>query len=365
MYHIRERIKDLEIFDGLSYEQVRDKIMSKELSVNTVVTIDERDRIKIFYSKLVPLPGPHKYYEYSILHLTLYLNDDNFVDFLLENNADTKLETEYLAPVILLAISLNHLKYVKKLVTAGADINQIICVKGKFGTNSDRLNDNNVNPCFLFDEFTPLEFAVNLDEYEIAEFLITHGADVHIRSGNNGKNSDSPMGIAASSDNIEMLKLLIKHGADINAGDDNGLTPLMKAVKNNNSASIKFLLSQPLIEVNSLANDKTFCLHFSGVLDNIYTFNYIERFRCNLQDLLNAGCDVNIQRKHRRLPINTYSMERKCLSVLVKHLMKLMVAGLYVCIENRITDSGRNVGVKNLRILVLILNFEVFRVILG
>ncbi|CAG5071437.1 Protein of unknown function, partial [Cotesia congregata] len=172
--------------------------------------------------------------------------------FLLEKNADTKLGTEHLAPVILSAISLNRLKYVKKLVTAGVDVNQIICATDTYNEYSGRLNDeDNYNTHIGYDVYTPLEFAVNQNAYEIAEFLISQGADVHERDFK-GEMGDSPMGIATLANNVGMIKMLIKH--------------LMKAaLENGCSESLKFLLSQPFIKINSLTNDKKSCLHFPEI----------------------------------------------------------------------------------------------------
>ncbi|XP_044586752.1 poly [ADP-ribose] polymerase tankyrase-2-like isoform X3 [Cotesia glomerata] len=338
MENLREKIKDFIIFHDLCYEEVRQSIMSKKLSVDTVVRIYEKDQIKIPYSKLLPVIGPNYFFEYTILHLALYVNDDEFVDFLLENNADTELRTEYLAPVILSAINLNRLKYVKKLVTAGADVNQIIYVTEPHEEDIDWPND--VGYFHMYHkEYTPLECAVNMKAYEIAEFLISQGANVHGRDGNDGDLHDSPMGIAASSNNVEMIKLLIKHGADINVRDENRLTPLIKAaLVNNNSASRRFLLSHPFIEINSLTNDKSSCLHFPDIWND--TGDPVS----SLQDLLDAGCDVNIVNSRGKLPIDTYGDKRRCREVMKKHIVKLMAAGFYICDKNKEVVSGSELG---------------------
>ncbi|XP_044586747.1 ankyrin-3-like isoform X1 [Cotesia glomerata] len=345
MENPRGKLEDVIIFRGLCYEEVRDSIMSKELSVNTAVKIYEKDRTKIPSSRFLLLTRHHKYYfpysgpernffEFTILHLALYLYDDEFVDFLLENNADTTLGTEHLAPVIMSAIKLNRLKYVKKLVAVGADVNQVISVRDTYEKYSDMLIDTDAgnNNAHIFCEvYTPLEFAINLNAYEIAEFLISQGANVHGRDYNE-EFDDSPMNIAASSNNVEMIKLLMKHGADINARDINGLTPLMKtAVEDDNSASRKFLLRQPFIEINSLTNDKKSCLHFPGVWSMVDEIDP----ESSLQDLLNAGCDVNIVSNHDELPIDTYGDKEMCFEVMKKHIVKLMAAGFYVCDRNK------------------------------
>ncbi|CAG5100759.1 Similar to Alpha-latroinsectotoxin-Lt1a (Fragment) (Latrodectus tredecimguttatus), partial [Cotesia congregata] len=172
--------------------------------------------------------------------------------------------------------------------------------------------------------------------------LMMKGANVHERIGNDGDNTDSPMGIAAFSDNVKMLKLLIKHGADINAGDDNGLTLLMKAAaEDDNSESRRFLLSQPFIEIDSLTNDKRSCLHFPGVWFSIEDIDP----ESSLQDLLNAGCDVNIVSNHDELPIDTYGDKEMCHEVMKKHIVKLMAAGFYVCDRNKEVVSGSELSI--------------------
>ncbi|XP_044586748.1 uncharacterized protein LOC123266525 isoform X2 [Cotesia glomerata] len=353
MENPRGKLEDVIIFRGLCYEEVRDSIMSKELSVNTAVKIYEKDRTKIPSSRFLLLTRHHKYYfpysgpernffEFTILHLALYLYDDEFVDFLLENNADTTLGTEHLAPVIMSAIKLNRLKYVKKLVAVGADVNQVISVRDTYEKYSDMLNNDgnfNTDTYYYYDEYTPLEFAVYLNAYEIAEFLISQGADVHERYRNDEAYSDSSMGIAATSNNVEMMKLLIKHGADINAGDEDGITPLMKAaVESNNSASRRLLLSQPFIEINSLTDDKRSCLHFPTI------WTGIDVPESSLQDLLDAGCDVNIVSKHGELPIDSYGDKEERLEVMKKHVVKLMAAGFYICDRNKEVVSGSELG---------------------
>ncbi|CAG5083560.1 Similar to FPV218: Putative ankyrin repeat protein FPV218 (Fowlpox virus (strain NVSL)) [Cotesia congregata] len=330
MNNTREEIKTFKIFRQSNYEQVREKIMSKEFSVNTVVKIYEKDRTKISRSRFLPLTRDGGFFfEYSILHLAVYLDDDNFVDFLLENNADTKLVTIDSAPVILSAIGLNRLKYVKKLVTAGAIVNQVISVIDTYEGGSDCYSYGGYH-CFNYTEYTPLEFAVSQDSYEVAEFLISQGADVHGRIGNDGESADSPMGIAVSSNNLQMIKLLIKHGADIIIRDENGLTPLMKAaLVNSNSASRRFLLSHPFIEINSLTDDKSFCLHFPDIWDDTGDP------ASSLEDLLDAGCDINIVNSRGELPIDTYKDKRRCREVMKKHIVKLMAADFYVCDRNK------------------------------
>ncbi|CAG5092927.1 Similar to FPV218: Putative ankyrin repeat protein FPV218 (Fowlpox virus (strain NVSL)) [Cotesia congregata] len=135
-----------------------------------------------------------------------------------------------------------------------------------------------------------------------------------------------------------MIKLLIKHGADINAEDVNGVTPLMKAaIEDDNSATLRFLINQPFIEMNSLTNDNQSCLHFPKIW---YLYINADEPESNLQDLLNAGCDPNIVDDHGQLPIDSYVDKEMCVEIMKKHIVKLVAAGFYVCDRNKKVISG-------------------------
>ncbi|CAG5074905.1 Protein of unknown function [Cotesia congregata] len=98
------------------------------------------------------------------------------------------LATDCFAPAILLAIHLSSLKYVTKLITAGADVNQVMFIGKTYELKSPRFNDMR-NSRIHFVEFTPLEFAVQVDKYQIAEYLISQGANIYGRNDSKGFHS--------------------------------------------------------------------------------------------------------------------------------------------------------------------------------
>jgi ankyrin repeat protein len=90
------------------------------------------------------------------------------------------------------------------------------------------------------DGFTPLGLACYFGQYEIARYLITHGADVNI-SSNNGFNV-FPIHSAAAGDYTDIAKLLIEAGANVNVRQQAGATPLHSAAQNGNLDLLILLL---------------------------------------------------------------------------------------------------------------------------
>ena len=76
---------------------------------------------------------------------------------------------------------------------------------------------------------TPLEVAVQMNSYEIAELLILAGADVNVAYG---PALWTPLHVATYSGKCDMMSMLIECGANIEAQDIQGATPLFKAYGN-------------------------------------------------------------------------------------------------------------------------------------
>ena len=78
------------------------------------------------------------------------------------------------------------------------------------------------------DGITPLHFAVANDAKELAELLIAAGADVNAKTD---MFEETPLHDAVVLGNKEIVELLIAKGAVMNAKDDNGSTPLDRAIE--------------------------------------------------------------------------------------------------------------------------------------
>ncbi|MEQ9404637.1 MAG: ankyrin repeat domain-containing protein [Cyclobacteriaceae bacterium] len=103
-----------------------------------------------------------------------------------------------------LATFFGHLSLVEILIQKGADPN--ISANNQF-------------------RVTPLHSACAISNYEIADILLKHGADVNARQ----MSGVTPLHSAAHNGQFEISDLLIKHGADVNAKMEDGRTPLSMA----------------------------------------------------------------------------------------------------------------------------------------
>lgn len=84
--------------------------------------------------------------------------------------------------------------------------------------------------------FTPFYLAVQANQMEMAEFLLSKGAKVKA-----GNAEGSAIHVAAQLGNIEMMKFLIKNGANVNEANSFGETPLWYATHYNQPAMQEFL----------------------------------------------------------------------------------------------------------------------------
>ena len=103
--------------------------------------------------------------------------------------------------------------------------------------------------------------------------------------------------IAASQGYISEIDRLIQKGADVNAKTDQGATPLVFAVSNNNEASVKTLLKyDPILEEVTVNNETALLI---AVKNRNFTIT---------ETLLRAGADVNWKDSHGATPLSHASI---------------------------------------------------------
>jgi len=139
---------------------------------------------------------------------------------------------------------------------------------------------------------SPLVASLSMEQFEVAESLYQHGAQVDVR----GYNNSTPLYSASYRGRLELVQWLLRHGADSNAQrsdglsalygaacygrlevaqtllqhnadpniqDDDGKTPLHIASRNGSTNVARLLLEQG-VDVNTRSNDGSTSLHFAS-----------------------------------------------------------------------------------------------------
>jgi len=95
------------------------------------------------------------------------------------------------------------------------------------------------------DGWTALHLASFFGHAEIANLLLTRGADVNARSKSTRfARENTPLHAAAANRQVGVAEVLLSHGADVNARDGSGFTPLALAANTKNDLLVVILLEK-------------------------------------------------------------------------------------------------------------------------
>lgn len=239
------------------------------------------------------------------------------LDLLLNAGADANPPAVAITPLIQAVLS-GNLYAVKKLLSAGADVNAV---------------DNNNQTALIYALSSPTA------NPEIVQELLNAGAQVNSSEGN-----QTPLMHAVLTGNLDIIKQLLAAGADVNAVDQTNSTALYYAVSvptpnreiiqellkshaNPNIANVNNdtpLLAaeradQPeilkdLIQFNADVNAKSF--FGNTILSNAIAAQHVE----NVKILLNAHADPNIANLNQTTPLMLAAMSNQ------KEIVELLLA---------------------------------------
>jgi ankyrin repeat protein len=156
---------------------------------------------------------------------------------------------------LMYAVKLGNEHHVRALIDAGADVNahENAGHTALFQATSNTVDllisaGANVNLVDSFFKASALHHAARANETDVMRKLITAGANINQASREGG----TPLHHAASRDLSSAISLLYEMGADLNVRDQNGLTPLMYAISNNSHHALHKLLE---IKADHLCRD--------------------------------------------------------------------------------------------------------------
>ncbi|XP_053596743.1 ankyrin-1-like [Microplitis demolitor] len=242
---------------------------------------------------------------YQCTPLSVAINCGSFevAQLLINNQASVHTQTKWGKKPIDLAIEKGNYRIFKLLVDSGATVdlsyqdinrshwaayhNSLDIAEYLFFIGDD-IHSSCLHRLSDFYQYTPLHVAIQQGSFEVAQFLLSKGADVNIC----GKNGETPLTIAIEKKNSELFQLLFDAEAKIH-NCPNEDSPLHQAVAENNHYVTKFLLERGF-DVNVI---------FIGIAVDQSNYELYEL-------LLKAGADINkptnMTLLHRAVGVNNY-----------------------------------------------------------
>jgi ankyrin repeat protein len=184
------------------------------------------------------------------------------------DEAREKMRTQKISRKLWSAIQEDDTDELEELLKQGADINTI--------------SSN-------YRQLTPLQQAIEDDNFVSAVILLEHGADPNAPSLSESR----PLHLAVEQDSLEMIRLLLHKGANPNATDGGHQTPLLLAANYGRLEAVRYFLTRDDVDINIPDAKKRTVLHDAcakGWADVV-------------EKLLAKGASVEAHDKENRTPI--------------------------------------------------------------
>ncbi|PRD22307.1 UNVERIFIED_CONTAM: Ank3 [Trichonephila clavipes] len=221
----------------------------------------------------------------TALHLSSKNEHLDVIKLLIRNGAVINIWNNIHDSPLFLAIENGNFEIIEFLIAEGADINltnffgfkalhfSILHRKKEVVAYLIQKGANINDPCY---RQTPLQLAVQNNDFEMAQVLINNGAEIDAESDS----GLTPLCLAVRNNNKEIVKILLKYGADINYGES---LPLSTAIVFGLNNIAEILLDNEKIDIHYCGIDGNSLLHIAAKQGNHFI----------VESLLDRGADAN------------------------------------------------------------------------
>ncbi|EPY43552.1 ankyrin [Angomonas deanei] len=147
---------------------------------------------------------------------------------------------------------------------------------------------------------TPFHTAAACGSVECMDVLLKRSADAAAKVNELDKNKSSALHKCAFDGDVRVSRWLVEHGATVDTADNQGVTPLLVAVKMGQRSVVEYLLSQGADSNRRDAQGNT-CVHFSSM-------------RCDttvLKMLIDAGASTKVQNNEFNTPLHLTALYQR------------------------------------------------------